>query len=146
MNGDGGQPMSAAKLSEYSGAPSKRTLQYWKRNTENPMEVKPPKNPRGRPSKLTDDQLKIIGGFVLFCVEPHQGCTVMDIQNFSQTLFHQTLSEPFTSQHMHTLASHRPPHSRSLMVASILQKLQWISFVQINQCLESSKTRVESWH
>jgi hypothetical protein len=110
MNGDGGQQMSAAKLSEYSGAPSKRTLLYWKSNAENPVEVTAPQNPPGRPSKLTPDQLKIIGGFILFCVESHQGCTVMDIQNFAQTAFHERLSEPFISQHVHELgfSSHRP--------------------------------------
>ncbi len=34
----------------------------------------------------------------------------MDIQNFAQTIFHQTLSEPFISQHVHELgfSSHRP--------------------------------------
>ncbi len=55
MNGDGGQQMSAAKLSEYSGAPSKRTLQYWKSHAENLLEVDSPSNPRGRPSKLAPD-------------------------------------------------------------------------------------------
>ncbi len=62
MSGDGGQQVSAAKLSEYSGAPSKRTLQYWKSQAENPLKVDSPRNPRGRPSKLAPDQLKIIGG------------------------------------------------------------------------------------
>ena len=102
--------MSAAELSKYSGAPSKRTLLYWKSHAENPVETKLSLNSRGRPPKLTPDQLKIIGGFILFCVESHQGCTILDIQNFAQTIFRQTLSEPFISHHVHELgfSSHRP--------------------------------------
>ncbi len=121
--------MSAAKLSEYSGAPSKRTLQYWKSHAGNPLEA-------DLTRKLAPDQLKIISGFIFFCAESHQGCTVMDIQNFVQTKFfaRHSLSCSFLSMCTSLASLHSNlPHSRSHLVVSIQQNLQLISYIQTNQ-------------
>ncbi len=97
MNGDGGQQMSAAKLSEYSGAPSKRTLQYWKSHAGNPLEA-------DLTRKLAPDQLKIISGFIFFlCGIPprmyHHGYSEL----CADKIFCKTLSELFISKHVHKL-------------------------------------------
>lgn len=134
MNGDGGERISANKLARYTGAPAKRTLQLWKANASNPPTEVSPENARGRPPKLTDDQRKIIAGFILFCVESHQGCTIVDIQNFAETFFHENLSEAFISQCAHQLgfSSHRPA-SLKITYGGIDTAKAAVDFLRTNQ-------------
>lgn len=110
MEGGGGAALPIRSIAQYEGAPSERTLKLWRHDLHHPMEKQTNETNMGRPSKLPDDQLKIIGGFILFCTESHQGCTIGDVQQFAEIAFNTSLGESYISQHVHTLgfSSHRP--------------------------------------
>lgn len=107
MRGDAGSPISPADLSKCKGAPSKRTLYRWRGEGLPPAERD---HTGGRPPLLTDDELKIVGGFILFCGEQHQHCGVREIQDFIWGAFDIQVLEPWVSKHVHKLgfSSHRP--------------------------------------
>src|SRR4051794_9036092 len=73
--------MTPAKLSKYEGAPAERTLRNWVHARQDPSKAERPQKIGGRPPILTEEQLSILGGFVLFCAEEHQPCTARDIED-----------------------------------------------------------------
>ncbi len=110
MRGTGGDAMSTEQLSKYEDFPSDRTLQRWKHDFLNPPMVSLEPVVQGRPQLLTDHQLDIIGGFILFCASAHQGCSLRDIHEFVDIAFDQQLANSTLVGHVHALGftSHRP--------------------------------------
>jgi hypothetical protein len=110
MLGNGGDAMSTEQLSKYEGFPSDRTLQRWKHDFFNPPMASSVPFVHGRPRLLTDQQLDIIGGFILFCTSAHQGCSLRDIHEFVDIAFNQQLANSTLVGHVHALGftSHRP--------------------------------------
>ncbi len=110
MLGNGGDALSTEQLSKYEGFPSDRTLQRWKHDFLNPPVASSVPVAHGRPRLLNDQQLDIIGGFILFCASAHQGCSLRDIHEFVDIAFTQQLANSTLAGHIHALgfSSHRP--------------------------------------
>ncbi len=110
MLGNGSDAMSTEQLSKYEGFPSDRTLQRWNHDFLNPLMVSSEPVAHGCPCLLSDHQLDIIGGFILFCASAHQGCSLRDIHEFVDIAFDQQLANSTLVEHVHALGftSHRP--------------------------------------
>lgn len=110
MEGRGGASMSPAQLAKYEGFPAERTLRLWKHEFENPIPLIEEPSNLGRPPLLTDDELDVVGGFILFCAQAHQCCSVLEIENFIDIAFNRKVDESYISKHVHKLgfSSHRP--------------------------------------
>ena len=104
-------PDSLAKLSGFPGAP---TLRRWREEAENPPVPAKLTVTIGRPPLLSDEELMIVGGFVLFCAERHQTCGGKEIIDFIQHAFGVTVLKSWVAEKMEELgmSSHRPASLR----------------------------------
>jgi hypothetical protein len=110
LKGEGGAMIPAHILAKYTASPAATTLYRWLEEENLPKLSSPGSLSAGRPPLLTQDQLDIIGGFVLFCDYSHQCCSIKEVEDFVNTAFGINLSPAFISQHLHLLgfSSHRP--------------------------------------
>ncbi len=138
MLGNGGDALSTEQLSKYEGFPSDRTLQRWKHDFLNPPVASSVPVAHGRPRLLNDQQLDVIGGFILFCASAHQGCSLRDIHEFVDIAFTQQLANSTLAGHIHALgfSSH---HSNIHMVELMQLKMELTSCVSINHYLQKWK-------
>src|SRR4051794_19731681 len=70
------------QLAKIPGFPGDATLRRWLEEARNPPAVKKITATIGRPPLLSDEELMIVGGFVLFCAERHQTCGGKEITDF----------------------------------------------------------------
>jgi len=99
------------QLAKVPGLPDAATIHRWREAASNPpAEVKLTAT-IGRPPLLTDEELMIVGGFVLFCAERHQTCGGgKEIIDFIQHAFGITVLKSWVSEKMEEIgiSSHRP--------------------------------------
>lgn len=100
-------PKTLAKL---PGFPGNATLCRWLEEARNPPPPVKLTATIGRPPLLTDEELMIVGGFVLFCAERHQTCGGKEIIDFIQHAFGVTVLKSWVAEKMEELgmSCHRP--------------------------------------
>lgn len=110
MWGAGGTKIDASVLADYEGAPSRATLYFWRDSAANDLAPSAPAAKRGRPSKFTQDELDVLGGYVLYCDEKHQVCGIHEVQDFMGIAFKKTITASCVSETLHKMgfSSHRP--------------------------------------
>lgn len=98
------------QLGRMPGFPDATTLRRWLKEAQTPPPVKASTAIVGRSPLLADDQLMIVGGFVLFCAEQHQIYGGKEIINFIDLAFAITVLKSWVSEKMEELgfSSHRP--------------------------------------
>ena len=97
-------------LANVAGFPAAATLREWREAARNPpADVQLVATP-GRPPLLSDEQLMIVGGFVLFCAERHQTCGGKEIISFIGHAFDVMVDKSWVAKKMEYIgiSSHRP--------------------------------------
>lgn len=102
--------MTAIELSRLPGAPSRATLYQWLSDEQRGVVPCAIMATPGRPPLLTDEQLMIVGGFIVFCAEHHQSCGAKEIAQFIFNAFDVEVDKTWVARHMKQLdiSSHRP--------------------------------------
>ena len=97
-------------LAKLPGFPAAATLREWREAARNPPAVPRITATIGRPPLLTDEELMIVGGFVLFCAERHQTCGGNEIIDFIRHVFDVTVDKSWVAKKMEKIgmSSHRP--------------------------------------
>lgn len=97
-------------LAKLPGFPAAATLREWREAARNPPAVPKITATLGRPPLLTDAELMIVGGFVLFCAERHQTCGGNEIIDFIQQAFDVTVNKSWVAKKMEEIgiSCHRP--------------------------------------
>jgi hypothetical protein len=97
-------------LGKVPGLPDAATLRRWREEADNPPAPAKLTATIGRPPLLSDEELMIVGGFVLFCAERHQTCGGKEIIEFIQHAFGITVIKSWVTEKMEELgmSSHRP--------------------------------------
>lgn len=110
MLGHGPYAIPPVELAKYAGFPSDDTLRNWIHEALNPTVSKETEEMRGREPALIDDELEVVGGFVLLCAERHQPCSIHEVREFMEIAFKHIFSDSYISKHLHTLgfSAHRP--------------------------------------
>jgi len=109
MGGAGGPKIDPAVLAQYEGAPSRATLYSWRNSAANDSAATAPAAKRGRPSKFTQDELDVLGGYVLYYDEKHQVCGINEVQDFIKLAFAREILSSSVSVTLHQMgfSSHR---------------------------------------
>lgn len=102
--------LSPKQLAKVPGLPNASTLHRWREAAREPSTAKKLTATMGRPPLLADEELLIVGGFVLFCAERHQTCGGKEIIGFIQHAFGKTVLKSWVSARMKEIgiSSHRP--------------------------------------
>lgn len=91
-------------LSSYSAAPPRRTIDAWLQHEKNKeMESSSPlqsSTSYDHRSLLSDEQLKVMGGFALWRLKVKRPPHVADVRNFVALAFHLNVNQSWVSQHM----------------------------------------------
>jgi hypothetical protein len=97
-------------LAKLPGFPAAATLREWREAARNPPAVPKITATLGRPPLLTDEELMIVGGFVLFCAERHQTCGGNEIIDFIRQVFDVTVDKSWVAKKMEEIgiSCHRP--------------------------------------
>lgn len=97
-------------LANVAGFPAAATLREWREAARNPPADLHLTATPGRPPLLSDEQLMIVGGFVLFCAERHQTCGGKEIIAFIGHAFEVTVDKSWVAKNMEHIgiSSHRP--------------------------------------
>src|SRR5690242_15997446 len=69
LEGKGAIKFTPKQLAKVSDFPGDATLRRWMKEARTPRAATQRTTTVGRPPLLTDEQLMIVGGFVLFCAE-----------------------------------------------------------------------------
>jgi transposase len=115
VQGLGGHPIEPSKLCKYKHAPPRTTIQTWVKDPKSILEPEEKESNRGRPPLLTDEEAKVVGGFILFCNEQHKACTGATICDFIRNIFGKKVTPAFVSRLAEKLhfSSHRPAADKS---------------------------------
>lgn len=102
--------ISPMELSKVPGAPSRTTLYQWLGDDKKPLVRFHITATPGRPPLLSDEELSIVGGYVVFCAERHQTCGGNEIIHFICNVFDVEVDKTWVARHMKLLgiSSHRP--------------------------------------
>jgi hypothetical protein len=110
------EPMAASELAEYVGAPDRRTLSRWNYlASETAESIVTNCSSVDHRSLLGPQELKIIGGFLLFRLKTKHPPHIIDVVTFVKLAFNLSVQSPWVSRHVHSLgfSRHRP---QSLLV------------------------------
>lgn len=95
--------LSVSKLSKTKGAPAKTTIYRWMEEAEKESTGVESSAPKGRPPKLSEEELFVVGGYVLDCNEHHVPVEADKIKLFVAENFHEDVSSSWVSRTMETL-------------------------------------------
>ena len=94
---------TAVDISQQSTAPSRRSLQYWKKAAMIPLEARIPPKKRGRKQKLSSGEEMIVAGHVLERVSNNQLAQAKDIIDFVAESFQEDISPSYVTRMMNRI-------------------------------------------
>lgn len=94
---------TAVDLCQQPAAPSRRTLQYWKKAAKVPVEARKLSKKRGRKRKLSSEEEMIVDGHVLERVSNNQLAQANDVIDFVAESFREDISPAYVSHMMNRI-------------------------------------------